>query len=64
MTKTQMLLAAMAIATAAGAAQAQSCTLTELQFNYTVCDSAFSDWYASSAVRGWCYLVTSSCVLF
>ncbi len=63
MSKTRMLLAAMAIATTAGAVQAQRCTLTELQLNYTTCDSAFSDWYASSAVRGWCYLFTSACTI-
>lgn len=63
MTKARMLLAATAIAATTGAVQAQRCNLDEVKLNITVCDSAFSDWYASAAVRGWCYLITSSCVL-
>ena len=64
MTKTRMLLAAIAIATTAGAVQAQRCNIDEVRLNIATCDSAFSDWYASAAVRGWCDLITSSCVLF
>ena len=64
MTKTKMLLAAMAIATTAGAVQAQRCTLTEVQLNISACDSTFAGWPLDLSLRGWCYLATSSCVLF
>ena len=64
MTRTRTLLLAAAVL-AAATARAQSCNVTQVLENIAWCEEFIGDVVpVSAAVRGWCYLVTSACIVF
>ncbi len=64
MTRTRTLLLAATILTSA-TARAQSCNVTQVLENIAWCDAFIGEMVpVSAAVRGWCYLLTSACIVF
>ena len=64
MNRTRNLLLAAAILMAVSA-HAQSCNVTQVLENIAWCDEFIGEMVpVSAAVRGWCYLVTSACIVF
>ena len=65
MNRTRQVLSAAALFCAAEAAQAQSCDVTEVLTYISACDAFIGNAVPlAPAIRGWCYLGTSGCILF
>ena len=64
MNRARTLLLAAVILTAASA-RAQGCNVTQVLENIEWCDAFIGEMVpVSAAVRGWCYLLTSACIVF